>query len=185
MSGAGHGMTEGSNKSVALLISVLALFLAFAETLAKSAQTTAIGNTIEASNLWAFFQAKTIRTTVVRTAIEANALETPDPALEAPRRVQKEAWAKSAARWESEPETNEGRKELAARAKVAEDAAATNLSKYHNFEIGSAAFQIAIVLASAMLVTGVAALAWAGGALGIFGLAMVGIGFFAPHVHLF
>ena len=39
----GHGM-EGSNKMVALLISVLALFLAFGETLAKSSQTNAISD---------------------------------------------------------------------------------------------------------------------------------------------
>ena len=53
----GHGHTDhGGNKGVALLISVLALVLALSETLGKSAQTTALGYNIEASNLWAFFQ---------------------------------------------------------------------------------------------------------------------------------
>ena len=69
--GHGHGAVEGSNKNIALHISVLALFLAFGETLGKSAQTDAISQNVEASNLWAFFQAKTIRMTVVRTAGEA------------------------------------------------------------------------------------------------------------------
>ena len=36
-----------SNKKIALLISVLALFLAFSETLGKSAQTTAITDNIK------------------------------------------------------------------------------------------------------------------------------------------
>jgi len=36
-----------SNKKIALLISVLALFLAFSETLGKSAQTTAIATTLK------------------------------------------------------------------------------------------------------------------------------------------
>ena len=36
-----------SNKKIALLISVLALFLAFSETLGKSAQTTAIADNIK------------------------------------------------------------------------------------------------------------------------------------------
>jgi hypothetical protein len=95
-------------------------------------------------------------------------------------------WTKTAARWDSEPETGEGRKELSARAKQAETRSATALAKYHHFELGSAAFQIAIVLASAMLITGVAALAWAGVALGVLGIGMVAIGLFAPHaVHLF
>lgn len=185
--GHGHGV-EGGNKKVALLISILALFLAFAETLAKSAQTSALGENIEASNLWAFFQAKTIRMTVVRTASENSDLERaglPEGAGADIFKKRVDDWNKSAARWDSEPETGEGRKELAARAKTAEDKASTNLAKYHHFEIGSAAFQIAIVLASAMLITGVAALAWAGVGLGLVGIVMLGIGLFAPHaVHL-
>ena len=62
-----------SNKKIALLIAVLALFLAFAEALGKSAQTSAISDNVEASNLWAFFQAKTIRMTTLRTAAETRA----------------------------------------------------------------------------------------------------------------
>ena len=54
-------MSRMSNKEIALLISMLALFLAFSETLGKSAQTTAISDNVGASDLWDFFQAKTIR----------------------------------------------------------------------------------------------------------------------------
>ena len=75
MSGHGHGPMEGENKKIALLIAVLALFLAIAETMAKGAQTSALSYNVEASNLWAFFQAKTIRQTVVRTASEVADLE--------------------------------------------------------------------------------------------------------------
>ena len=59
--GHGKGLADNMNRKVALLISVIALFLAFSETLGKSAQTAAISFNVEASNLWAFFQAKTIR----------------------------------------------------------------------------------------------------------------------------
>src|SRR5258707_13170565 len=58
--GGGHGDSKDLNKRVALLIAVLALFLAFSETLGKSAQTAALNSQIEASNLWNFFQAKNI-----------------------------------------------------------------------------------------------------------------------------
>jgi hypothetical protein len=61
---------SSSNKRIALLIAVIALFLALSETLGKGAQTDALSQNIEASNLWAFFQAKTIRMTTVRTAAE-------------------------------------------------------------------------------------------------------------------
>src|ERR1700756_927967 len=58
------------NRRIALLIAVLALFLSFSETLGKSAQTEAISANVESSNLWAFFQAKTVRLTQVKTAAE-------------------------------------------------------------------------------------------------------------------
>src|SRR3977135_265908 len=56
----------GANKRIALLIAVIALFLALSETLGKGAQTESISKNVEASNLWAFFQAKSIRRTVVQ-----------------------------------------------------------------------------------------------------------------------
>jgi len=59
-----------SNRKVALVIAILALFLSFSEMLGKSAQTEAIGANVEASNLWSFFQAKTVRQTMIRTATE-------------------------------------------------------------------------------------------------------------------
>jgi len=70
--GHGHagGEHHGGNKGIALLIALLALVLAFAETLGKSAQTAGLIHHVEASNLWAFFQAKTVRQTTLRTAAE-------------------------------------------------------------------------------------------------------------------
>src|SRR6516164_9554331 len=65
---------SGSNKRIALLIAVLALFLAISETLGKGAQTESISKNVEAANLWAFFQAKSIRRTVVQTAAEQGKL---------------------------------------------------------------------------------------------------------------
>src|SRR6187402_1275649 len=135
MSAAGH--IDPSNRKVALLIAVLAAFLAFSETLGSSAQTEALSRNIEASNLWAFFQAKTIRLTTLRTAAEALEI---DAALavapEAKALIEKRvaSWRKSADRYESEPATQEGRKELVARAKDAEKKRDLALAAYHQFE---------------------------------------------------
>jgi len=60
MSGHG-GHIDPSNKRVALLIAVISSALAFSETLGKRAQTAALNYNVEASNLWSFFQAKTIQ----------------------------------------------------------------------------------------------------------------------------
>ncbi|MCJ2014007.1 DUF4337 domain-containing protein [Methylobacterium sp. J-076] len=179
MSG-GHGAVEGSNKRVALLISVLALFLAFSETMGKASQTEALGSNVEASNLWAFFQARTIRMTVIKTADDAVALLPPGTSPEAIK-AKRDEWAKTIARYDSEPGTGEGRKELSARAKVAEERRDLSLLRYHHYELASAAFQIGIVLASAEVITGIAALVFAGGALGIAGAALLGFGYLAPH----
>jgi hypothetical protein len=179
MSGA-HGHIDPSNKKVALLIAVLALVLAFSETLGKAAQTNALGSNIEASNLWAFFQAKTIRQTVLRTAAEQTEATNPSATK------QIEAWKKTAQRYQSEPETGEGREELMARAKEAEKKRDRSMAAYHHYEVASAAVQIAIVLASAAIVTGTMVLAWIGAGLGVLGLLFCLIGFFAPTaVHLF
>lgn len=187
MSGAGH--IDPSNKKVALLIAVLAAFLAFSETLGSSAQTEALSRNIEASNLWAFFQAKTIRMTTLRTAAEAlevDAALAPSPEAKAVMDKRIESWKKTAARYESEPETNDGRKELMARAKAAEQKRDKSLAAYHQYEVASGALQIAIVLASANVITGAAFLMWGAAGLGVLGVAFAMIGFFAPTaMHLF
>jgi len=193
MSGAGHGhgVEHGGpeNKRIALLIAVLALVLAFSETLGKSAQTAALSQNIEASNLWSFFQAKTVRMTVLRTAAENAEIELHQISLPKTREaIEKRiaAWRKTAERYDSEPDTGEGRKELAARAKEAEKKRERSLAAYHHYEVGSAAVQIAIVLASAAIITGMAVLVWIAAGLGVVGVVFCGIGFFAPTaVHLF
>jgi hypothetical protein len=172
------------NRRIALLIAVLALFLSFSETLGKSAQTEAISANVESSDLWAFFQAKSIRLTQLNTAAEemlVAAEAASDPAAKTSMQKQIDAWKKTAARYDSEPSTGEGRKELAERAKEAEAKRDLALAKYHHYELASAAFQVGIVLASAAVITGMVALAWLGGALGVLGLALTLFGFFAPH----
>jgi len=176
------------NRRIALLIAVLALFLSFSETLGKSAQTEAIAANVESSDLWAFFQAKSIRLTQLNTAAEemlVSAQTISDPAVKHAAQRQIEEWRKTAARYDSEPSTREGRKELAERAKEAEEKRDLAMAKYHHYELSSAAFQVGIVLASAAVITGAVALAWLGGALGIVGLVLMLLGFFAPHaIHL-
>jgi hypothetical protein len=177
-----HG--EGFNRRIALVIAILALFLSFSETLGKGAQTEATTKNIAASDLWAFFQAKSIRTTTVNTAAEEMtvvAAGTSDPAAKDAMTKQIDAWKKTAARYDSEPSTREGRKELAERAKDAEEERDLSMAKYHHYELASAAFQVGIVLASAAVITGMVLLAWFAGALGVVGAVLLALGLLAPH----
>ena len=177
---------SGENKRIALLIAVIALCLALSETLGKGAQTESIAKNVEASNLWAFFQAKSIRRTTVQTAAEQTKLALPsEEAAKAAAQKQIDDWQKTAARYRSEPETGEGTEQLSERAKHAEEERDLATAKYHHFELASGAFQIGIVLASATIITGMVALAWISGLLALTGIAFTVIGLFAPHaLHL-
>ena len=176
---------SSENRKIALLIAVIALFLALSETLGKGAQTEAISKNVEASNLWAFFQAKSIRRTVVQTAADQSKLAigtTSDDAAKAALQKQIDEWHKTAARYRSEPETGEGQDQLSERAKHAEEERDLAAAKYHHFELASAAFQIGIVLASATIITGIVVLAWASGVLALAGIAITALGIFMPHL---
>jgi hypothetical protein len=181
-----HASAE--NKKIALLIAVIALCLALSETLGKGAQTESISKNVESSNLWAFFQAKSIRRTTVQTQADQAKLSlrlATDDATKAALQKQIDDWQKTAARYRSEPNTGEGQDQLAERAKHAEHERDLAMAKYHHFELASAAFQIAIVLASATIITGMIVLAWISGLLALAGIGVTAIGIFAPHaLHL-
>jgi Domain of unknown function (DUF4337) len=180
--------THGGNKKIALLISVLALFLALSEMGGKSVQTEAVTENVRSNDLWAFFQAKTIRVTVLTTAAEHLQLEAEratDPVLRDRLVKTIDTWKANVARYEDDPKSNEGRKQLMERARAAEEKRDELLARYHNFEMASAAFQIGIVLASAEVITAIVLLGWLAGAAGIAGLGLAALGTWFPHVHLF
>jgi hypothetical protein len=175
----------GENRKIAMLIAVLALFLSFSETLGKSAQTEAMDANVKSADTWAFSQAKDIRRTTVLAAADETTLlgaGLTDPAAKAAIDKQIDTWRKTAERYESDPKTGEGLKELRERAKTQEEERDLSLAKYHNYELASAAFQVGIVLASATLITGIVQLAWFSGALGVIGVLMLALGLFAPNV---
>lgn len=192
MSGLSEVEAEGGSKNrwVALMIAALALCLAFAEAGNSNNENLAIDKNIEASNLWAFFQAKTIRGTVLQTAVEQMELDlagTQDPAAQERMKRRVDSWKATIARYQSEPGPNggEGRKELAERATAAEKIRDEARQKKEVFELAAKLFQIGIVLASAMIITGMAWLALAGGALGLGGLVLMGFAILAPNaIHL-
>jgi hypothetical protein len=173
-----------TNKRIALLIAVIALFLAFSETLGKSAQTEALTLNIKSSDTWNFFQAKTVRQTAIRTAAEglnAQSGAITDDAVKAAVAKQIEAWKNTVSRYDSDPKEKDGRKELRAQAEHYEHERDTQLARYHHYEVASAAFQIGIVLASATIITGMTILAYFAGGLALLGLGFMAIGLWAPH----
>ena len=184
-----HAETSSLNKKVALLIAVLALFLSVSEMLGKSAQTAALNHQIESSDLWSFFQAKNVRRTATEIASDQAKMNLPgvtDPGQRAAVEKQIAEWDAAAARYKSEPDAanglGEGSTELAHRAAESEEQRDLMLAKYHHYVFASAAFQIGIVLASALLLTGLGRRSFvAGGLLILIGVGFMAFGMFAPH----
>jgi hypothetical protein len=166
---AAHG--NRSAKLIGLLISVLALFLAVSEMLGKSAQTHALALNIEASDTWNFFQAKTIRQTMLRTNMESVKLQADVSKPEVEKQMS--AWQATIDRWESEPSTNEGRKELIKKAKEIEAKRDGYLEQYHAYEFASLLIQLGIVLSSVTLLTSIMWFSAGSIGLGLAGLAVL------------
>ena len=171
-------INESPNKKIALIIAILALFLAISETLSKSYQTEVLMKQIEASNLWSFYQAKSTRLTTTRIAHEA--FEIFATGLSKDGSVLSKKWAEEIQRYESDEITKEGKREILERAKLAEDDRDLFSKKYRLVEISAGLLQVAIVLASASIITGVLALIWVSGALGLISFGFITLGIFFP-----
>ena len=153
----------GTQKRLAVFITVIGLFLAVAETMAKGAQTQSIASNVEASNLWSFYQAKAIRQSTLKTAsdqMEVDIALAKDPAVKTLLQKRVADWKKEIDRYQSEPKAGPhhenlgvGRVEIEERAHVMEEKREVFTNQYHCYEIGAAAFQIAIVMAGVYLLT--------------------------------
>ena len=158
----------------AVTIAILAMILAITGLGGSNAGKEAVNNNVLASNYWNFFQAKNMRQTSI--ALAADQLELAwlnDPALSAEAKAalkaKAEAYRKTAARYESEPDTQEGKKELIQRAKEHETLRNHALKQDPYFDYAEALLQIAIVLISVAIVADLVWLSFVGGALGILG----------------
>jgi hypothetical protein len=125
------------------VIVVLAALLAINTYLGSGNSSRVLNNTIDANNTWAFYQAKSIKGTLAEMAL--------DDAL-ARKDVNKAATlSKKIARYESDPATGEGKKELMEKARKLEADRAVAKSRSPWYTFAGSLFQIAIVLLSASI----------------------------------
>jgi len=159
----------------AVVIAFFAMCLAIVGLGGSNAAKEAFNNNILASNYFSFFQAKNIRQTSYQLAADEFELGwLSDPALPAEARKalqdKVELYKKTVARYESEPDTNEGKKELLARARQHEHERDVALKKDPYFDYAEALLQIAIVLVSVAIIADLLWLSFFGGALGLIGV---------------
>jgi hypothetical protein len=158
-------------KRAAVSIAILAMLLAITGLGGQNATKEAINENIQASNLFNFYQAKNARQTSF--VLAASEMETAWSGLAGLSDNARTAIAKKVgdyrrtiARYESEPETGEGKKELLARARGHMAKRDHALAQDPYFDYAEALLQIAIVLISVSIVAGQVWLSFVGGALG-------------------
>jgi hypothetical protein len=175
---------ESNDKKVALLIAILALFLALGEAGAKNAEHRATELNIASSDLYNFYQAKKVRSTIADTAaksLEAERGAASDPQVQAAIDKQIASFKTMVANFEKDPKTPEDSLDsIQERANRASEGRELYNRKLEHFEYASGSLQIAVVLASAAIITGAAALAWIAGGLGLIGAALLALGHLAP-----
>ena len=181
--------TEAEDKKVALLIAILALFLALSESGAKTAEHLSTEKNIEASDLFNFYQAKKLRSTIAETAAQSlEATETAVTDEKAREAIEKQigAWKARVAGYEKDTKNPQDSLDaIQERAKAAGEARELSNQKLEHFEYASGALQIAIVLASAAIITSMPLLAWWAGALGLIGGLLMALGYLAPTILTF
>lgn len=157
--GADDGDRKHRDRLIAVYIGILAVTLAICSVGGGNATKDATARNIEASNTWAFFQAKNIRRHQLRLQIDQfEAALAEQPGLpEAVRtsiadKIRK--YRQDEARLTSEPDTGEGITELLAKGKSVELQRDRAMRKDPYFDYGQALLQIAIVLASVAIITG-------------------------------
>jgi hypothetical protein len=173
--------SEARTKWVGVYIGILAVLLAVCGMGGGNAAKDATRTNIEASNTWAFFQAKNIRRQTLRVSIDELEIRLTDPNIAPATReaiTKKIAEHKATvARLTSEPDTGEGLNELSVKAKALEVERDIALRKDPYFDWSEALLQIAIVLASVHLITGSLPLLAASGGLGALGTLLLLNGF--------
>ena len=177
---------ESEDKKIALIIAILALFLALAEAGAKNAEHRSTEQNIESSDLFNFYQAKKVRSTIAETAaqiLEVERAAASDPKAGEAFEPQIAEWKAAVAKFEKDPKKPEDSLDaIQERAVAASEGRELSNRRLEHFEYASGALQIAIVLASAAIITGVSILAWVAAGLGVIGAVLMAFGYFAPTV---
>lgn len=151
----------------ALTIAIMAMLLAITSLGGGNVAEDIMSNNIQASNRWAFYQAKNDRQTANKIAadeletqilLNQNSL-TPPVRESLEKKIQQ--YKETAARYDDEPSKEEpdnflkgdGKKQLAAQARHFEEQREWAMKQDTNFDFAEALFQIAIVLASVAILS--------------------------------
>jgi len=163
-------------RAAAVILGVVAMLLAIASLFGEAAMKDTINFNIKASDTYAFYQAKNERQTTLQLAADQlQALATSHLEWSGEARANADKliadYRATVARYESDPKTGEGKKELLVKAREYEAKRDRAQHQDSNFDYARALFQIAIVLGSVSIVAVSRPLLWLG--CGLAGLALI------------
>jgi uncharacterized protein DUF4337 len=178
-----HADGDGFRRLAAIYVGVVAMLLAIASLGGGHVTKEMLNANIQASDAYAFAQAKYLRATVYQLTadqmeFELNQLPGLSDAGKADAAKRVAHYRDNAARYESDPASGEGRQQLLAKAKDWENIRDRAAEQDPNFEFAAALFQIAIVLGSVAIVAASRALLGISGVLSLAAVALTVNGYF-------
>ena len=150
------------------VITVIAALLAVNTYISSGNSSKVLNNTIKANDTWAFYQAKSIKQTLAEMAR--------DDAIERKQTDKVEKLTSKINRYESDPETGEGKKELMAKARALEAERDQVRKSGPWMTFSGMAYQLGIVLLSASILAVSMPLFWGSIAVSIVGAALMSQG---------
>jgi len=185
-----HSAAADANfrKYTGIYLGIIAMLLAITALGGAHATKTIVNANIQASDTYGFYQARNIRQTAYQIAaegLEADLLAQPSMPEAARAKIEQMAkrYRERVDRYESDPSTGDGKKELLAKAQALEARRDQAAERDPNFDFAEALFQIAIVLGSVSIVAASRPLVHLSGILAIGGTLLMINGYFLL-VHL-
>jgi hypothetical protein len=144
-------------KLTGIYLGIVAMLLAITSLGGSNATKTMLSANIQASDVYGYYQSKYIRQTVYQLTaeqLEAELLAQPGMPEAARTKIEDaiKRYRSRVERYESDPSTGDGKKELLAKAKEWETKRDHAAERDPNFDFAEALFQIAIVLGSVAIV---------------------------------
>ena len=175
-------------KFTGIYLGIVAMLLAITALGGSNATKTMLNSNIQASDIYGYYQAKNIRQTVYQLTAEqldSELLALPDMPQAARTKIEDRInrYRERVERYETDPSTGDGKKELIAKAKGFEARRDQAAERDPNFDFAEALFQIAIVLGSVSIVAASRPLVHLSGILAIAGTLLMVNGYFLL-VHL-
>ena len=156
-----HAAQDPFDRRVAMTMTIIAALLAVVTMLVQRETTATLRSQTQsgalhtrASDAWAYYQAKNIRSQQYQSFLELSRLLAPPPAGEAPRRAAQGRWGQQVTKYEQElPQLESQARALEKEAEQAQAQSDYSLHRVHRMEEGELGLELGLILCSIAVLT--------------------------------